>query len=99
MTMSKTAAIRTASQSVSISGRKTSWTVYGPYHDDQPSGPSTEISADSYNKAVAIAACKKARIALALMGRLNDDTKTAVEWAHYNGDNDMRSLVNAGLVA
>ena len=96
---SKSVAIRQASTYVSISGRGTSWTIYAPYRDTEPDGPRTEISCDSFWKAKAQAAAIKAHIALALMARHTDDADTAIEWAHYNGDNDTRSLVDAGLAA
>lgn len=101
-TLSKTAAIREASTHCSISGRGTSWTIYGPYSSSNPSGPSTESHADSYPKALKIRAAWRARIALHLMGRLNDDTRFAVEEAAYGGSqsvSNVRDLVDAGLKA
>ena len=95
--MNKITAIKSASACVSIHGSKTSWTVYAPYYDDNIQGPSGEINADSYRKARAIAAAKKAHIALALMDELNDETKMAVEWAYYNGCNNTADLVAVAL--
>ena len=91
------AAIRLAGRYVSISGSKTSWTVYGPWKDDDVHGPSTAINADSYYHARDIAVLKKARIALALMGRLTDDMRTAVDWEHYQGCRNTAKLVAAAL--
>lgn len=102
MSMSKTAAIREASKYCSISGRGTSWTVYGPYRSSQPDGPSTESNADSYTKALLIRSAWRARIALHFMGRLDEDTKFAVEEAAYGGSQPMtrtRDLVDAALKA
>ena len=41
--MSKTAAIKMARQYGRIWGGGTSWTVIGPYRDDDPNGPYTEL--------------------------------------------------------
>jgi len=83
-TTSKTAAIREASGYCAIAGQRTSWHIYGPYRYSDPHGPSTEMTADSYAKAVAIRTAWRARIALALMGRLTEDTACKVDEArHY----------------
>lgn len=77
--MSKTAAIREATGYVSIAGSGTSYHVYGPYDSGNPRGPSTEVTADSYSKALRIRTAWRARIALALMGRLDADTRYDVD--------------------
>lgn len=102
MSMSKSAAIREAASYVSIGGGGTSWRVYGPYRYDQPTGPSTEISCDSYRKARACAATKKAAIALHLMGRLTPEAKMEIECAAYGtfpAITQTRRLVEIGLKA
>lgn len=77
--MSKSAAIREATGYVSIAGSGTSYHVYGPYDSGNPRGPSTEVTADSYSKALRIRTAWRARIALALMSRLDVDTRYAVD--------------------
>lgn len=102
MAMSKTAAIREASTHVSISGRGTSWHVYGPHRSAEPRGPSTELTADSYRKAQITAAAWKARVALGLMGRLTVDADYAVDYAAHGAwpaTTDVRGLVEIGLKA
>lgn len=100
--LSKTAAIREASKHVSISGRGTSWHIYGPYRASEPSGPSTEHHADSYTKAVRIRAAWRAEIALHYMGALTEDASYAVDYA-ANGaawpTSNMRELLEIGLKA
>lgn len=68
--MTKTAAIAEARTCVSKPHRRsaTDYVIYAPYYDDKPSGPSTELQADSYTKALARRTEKVAYIALAIMG-------------------------------
>lgn len=77
--MSKSAAIREATGYVSIAGRGTSYHIYGPYDSGNPRGPSTELTADSYSKALRIRTAWRARISLALMGRLDADARYEVD--------------------
>lgn len=70
--LSKTAAIAQATRCVDMWGSGTSWTINGPYHDDDPSGPSTDVTADSYHKARIIRARWTARVAVALMDLPSD---------------------------
>lgn len=100
-TMSKTAAIREAMGHVSICGSGTSYHVYGPYRASEPRGPSTEITADSYPKALRARCGWRAQIALALMGRLDENTSFAVEDAIHDvyADHSVRSIVTQALAA
>jgi hypothetical protein len=77
--LTKSAAIRKATGYVSIAGRGTSYHVYGPYDSGNPRGASTDRTADSYKKARRIRTAWRAKIALALMGRLDADTVYAVD--------------------
>lgn len=75
----KTAAIREATGHCTIAGSGTSYRVYGPYRPANPDGPSTEVTADSYSRALRIRTAWRAQIALALMGRLDADTRYDVD--------------------
>lgn len=98
--MSKTAAIRLARGHCALWGRRTSWTVSGPWDSNNPRGPVTEISADSYTKAARMRTVWRACIALAYMGRLTADTSHAVDWAaDYGHDHSLPGLVEVGLRA
>jgi hypothetical protein len=100
MNMSKTAAIKEASKSVSIHGQGTSWMVIGPYRASEPSGPYTEQQYSTYTKALRAAASWKATIAVALMGLLNDDSERAIDRAeHEDGSANVRDLVAIGIKA
>ena len=98
MTTSKTAAIREARNTVSMPTRRSStdYVVYAPYYDVQPDGPYTELQASSYPKAVAMRSRKCACIALALMGKLDDEAIYAIE---YMESGSVGALVAAGLAA
>lgn len=99
--LSKTAAIRESANAISISGRGTSWQVYGPYKVTNPSGPSTTINADSYTKARRIATKWRAKVALVLMGVWSDDVMFAVEefHDHHYGGSTLADYITAGLKA
>ncbi len=102
--MNKTSAIKEACRDCSITGRGRSWTVWGPYHVDEPRGPSTSRSADSYAKAVRIRAQWRAEIAVALMDLTGDERQDAwdeIDFCAHDpySPHDVRGLVNAGLRA
>jgi hypothetical protein len=100
MSLSKTAAIRQSQRTVSIHGRGTSWTIVGPHRYNDPKGPYTEMTADSYTKARTIATTWRARVALALMGKLTDEADCAVNHiAHQGPTCTIRQCVDAGLSA
>ncbi len=71
MTITKTAAIREAASHVHIWGGDTNWTIVGPYAELD--GPSTEMGVSNYAMAVAVRTRWVARIALDLMGVIDDD--------------------------
>lgn len=98
MTTSKTAAIREARRAVSTPTRRSStdYVVYAPYYDAQPDGPSTELQASSYPKALAMRSRKCACVALALMGKLDEEAVYAIE---YMDGGNVDALVAAGLAA
>lgn len=76
----------------------TSYHVYGPYDPTDPDGMSTEVTADSYPKAVRIRTGMRALVALHLMGRLDDESASEVEFLlHYSpyAAHDLRSVVRA----
>ena len=99
--LSKTAAIRESQGVGGISGRGTSWQIYGPYRITEPNGPSTTAHADSYRKARMIATKWRAEVALYLMGCWNEDVDYAVDnhgqdpWA----DHSLQAFIAAGLKA
>lgn len=68
--LSKTAALKAAQAACGriIRRSSTDYVCFVPYYDAKPDGPSTELQADSYPKAVAMRARKVADIALTLMG-------------------------------
>jgi hypothetical protein len=100
MNISKTAAIKSASTSVSIHGSGTSWTVIGPYHSSEPKGPYTEVQYTSYTKALRAAASWKACVACALMGIFTEDTMYLIDRAaHEDGIANVRDLVEIALKA
>lgn len=86
--LSKTTAIAKASKSVSIHGRGTNWTIYGPYRASEPAGPYTQASASGYDEAVRRRAAWAADVALALMGVDYDQSHDAL-----NGYSDFRGSV------
>ena len=97
--LSKTAAIKESKGSVSIYGARTSWTIVGPYRDNEPGGPTTESRADSYPKARLIATTWRARVALALMGKLDHEAAYAIDVAaaEYWADHSVEALLQAGI--
>jgi hypothetical protein len=98
MNISKTAAIKAASNSVFIYGSGTSLSVLGPYRVSESSGPYTEQQYSTYTKALRAAASWKATIAVSLMGLLNDDSERAIDRAALE-DNiaNVRDLVAIGI--
>lgn len=94
--LSKSAALREATAYVSIAGSGTSYHIYGPYRAAEPRGPSTEVTATSYVQAVRIRSGWRAEIALAMMGRLDEDAHWALERAKNDpyGDHSTRALVD-----
>jgi len=101
MPLSKSAAIRESAGVGNISGRGTSWQVFGPYRVTEPTGPSTAITADSYAKARRIATQWRAEVALCLMGAWSDDVRHAVEshGCDYYADHTLAGFIAAGLKA
>ena len=98
--LSKTAAIRESAKAISISGRGTSWQVYGPYKFTNPSGPSTTINADSYTKARRIATQWRAKVALVMMGVWCEEVMLAVEFHdHHHDGGKLADYITAGLKA
>jgi hypothetical protein len=101
-TMTLMAAIKAARKHVSISGSRASWHVYGPYRSSDPSGPSTEITCDSYTKARTRRTAWRAAIALALMGKLTEETEFEVEQLMYSdplAPHDLASVVRLAAKA
>lgn len=102
MPLSKSAAIREARGYVTIAkSSPTSYHVFGPYRVNDLSGPSTELTVNSRQKAVAEQAAWRAQIALQLMGRLTDAAYSEIErCAHHPYEpHDLPGLVQAGLDA
>jgi hypothetical protein len=97
MTLSKTAAIREARTYVSLPHRRsaTDYVVYSPYRHTDPTGPSTEMQADSYPKALGRRTEQVAYIALTLMGI--DTTDVWLEAGRRGYDRDGSTV--EGLVA
>mgnify|MGYP000846155824 FL=1 len=96
--ISKTAAIREARRHVSIQGSGTSWQIISPFCTDNLSGPSTSTTATSYFEAQARARSIKARIALTLMGRFDENADYAIYNDGY-GPMTLPDLVEIGLKA
>lgn len=92
-TVTKTEALKIARAAVGHPhGHGTSWKIYGPFRVTDIGGPSTSTEADGYSKAVARRAVWVARIALAQMGKLDEDA----EYTIYNhGPGSALALVNA----
>jgi hypothetical protein len=95
--MNQTAALRAASQHVSVVGRGTSWTIISPWRFAEPTGPSTETHSDSYTKARIIARTAKAVIALHFMGLASQENIESIEYASYQFSGTARELLNAAL--
>ena len=94
--LSKTAAIREARRYVSIQGGGTSWEIISPF--DKLDGPSTSVTAVSYFDALARARAIKARIALNLMGKFDENADYAIySDGHYA--TMLEELVDVGLKA
>lgn len=76
-TISKTEALSAATGCVSkaIRNSSTSYTVYGPYYDEDWDGRRTEVHVGSYAKAVALRHRWVAHIALLMLGQPG-----AAEW-------------------
>jgi hypothetical protein len=83
--MKKTAALRAASQHVTVVGRGTSWTTITPWLYAEPRGPYTETHSNSYAKAIIIARTAKAVIALHFMGLASLENIESIEYAAYSG--------------
>jgi len=83
--MNQTAALRAASQYVSVVGRGTNWTIISPWRFAEPRGPSTETHSDSNAKARIIARTATARIALHFMGLASQENIESIEFAAYSG--------------
>ncbi len=96
--MSKTAAIREARSHVSIQGRGTSWLIISPFDSGDLTGPSTSTTATSYFDAQARARAIKARIAITLMGRFDENADYAIYNDGY-GPMTLEDLVEIGLKA
>lgn len=96
--ISKTAAIRKARRHVSIQGSGTSWQIISPFDSKNLTGPSTSTSATSYFEAQARARSIKARIALTLMGRFDENADYAIYNDGY-GPMTLPDLVDVGLQA
>lgn len=102
MPLSKSAAIREARKHVTIAkSSPTSYHVFGPYRMADLSGPSTELTVCSRQKAVVEQAAWRAQIALQLMGRLTDAAYWEIERcvSHPYEPHDLPGLVQAGLDA
>ena len=96
--LAKTAAIREARRHVSIQGSGTSWQIISPFCADNLSGPSTSATATSYFEAQARARGIKARIALTLMGRFDENADYAIYNDGY-GPMTLPDLIEIGLKA
>lgn len=94
---SKTAAIREARGYVSIDGRGTSWFVYGPYRNSDLSGPSTSLTAASYEQARGMRAVWVADIALTLMGYSDEDSVGEPQAQSWNGVSRVEALVSLSV--
>jgi len=68
--MNRTEALRIAQNAVCdpIRYSSSSYILYGPYHDDDPTGPTTELNCDSYRKALQRRTEWVASIVLNLLG-------------------------------
>lgn len=103
MTISKTAAIRKARLAVGspIRASSTCYFVLGPHRVTEPDGPTTQTDYDSIKKARRARAAWVAYVALALMGRLTEDARYAIDRAESDpyAAHDVESLVDAGLAA
>lgn len=102
--ISKAEAMRIAAKSVSIHGRRTSWTIVGPYRYCDPKGPYTQLHRDSYAKARRCATAWRARIALNLLTKFTPEmdwviVETIEDKVRFNESITLRGLVNIGLEA
>lgn len=101
---SKTAALKAAQEACGRVHRRsaTDYVCMVPFYDNNLSGPSTELQADSYPKCRAWRTRKVARIALHLMGAIktNEDyiaAEGAFETACRWGSVPARALLDAAL--
>lgn len=96
MSISKTAALQLAQECVGKPiGHGSSWEFYAPYYSNKPHGPSTELHADSYAKAVQMRSAKVADIALSLMGV---DDQSVVDYVVYrDGPMPAAKIVSAAV--
>lgn len=100
MSLSRTAAIREARRIVSPPARRsaTDFIVYGPRDDGDPHGQRAAIRADGCHKAAAARTRWVARVALALMGRLDAAARSVIEHESHSGhSNRVEDLVAAAL--
>jgi hypothetical protein len=96
MQTSKTAAVREARRHVFIQGRGTSWQITSPFDAGNLRGPYTTTNASSYFEAQALARSIKARIALTLMGKMDEHAAYAI---YNSAASNINDLVDAALVA
>ena len=98
-TMSMTDAIREASSLVGAPQRRsaTDWVFYAPYRAADTSGPRTEVQACSYAASRAKRATRVAEVALALMGKL--DAESRAEVFDDLRTRSVEEMVRAGLKA
>lgn len=89
---SKTAAITAARKHGGIWGHGTSWTVSSPYDVTDPDGAVSETRRDSYAAARFFLTRERARIALALLGRYQD--QDAVMRLEMSPDQSLRGIVD-----
>ena len=103
MTVSKSAAIRKARLAVGqpIRASSTCYFVLGPHRVAEPDAPTTQTDYDSLKKARLARAAWVAYVALAIMGRLTEDARYAIDRAEIDPyvAHDVEALVDAGLAA
>lgn len=99
MAMSKTAAIDMATRRVQIQRFGSGWQVIGPYRYSQPSGPTTSVNVDSYEKARTRRAKWAANVAILAMGLPADSADDIEAYFHgyCGGGNDMRGAVEYAI--
>ena len=97
--MTKTQAIKQArtyvSKPVRVGGN---YVVYGPFKSREPHGIRAEYQAESYSTALALRTHWVARVALALMNKLNRPSELAI-FTHVAHGATIESCVDAGLNA
>jgi len=94
--MTKTQAIKTARTYVSTPVRRgdRAYVVCGPWDDNKPNGPSTDYRDDNYFRARAVRTRWVARIAIGLMGLLDED---AMHFVDNISETTIEGIVNAYL--